>query len=207
MLLHTLCDHSFEVSVDGVPMKAPRPLRVFRGGATGRRIRDDARGCATPRVQSRRLASLAASTLTTTPATTGTTTSDATMNAPGVFDKDALIAATKADLHITMQEEVRQGIEKAVDRTPGRLTDSVAVEARATQNSQHIHEMRGQVVQMQQQVAGVKSTVEKLTGEVAHMRARPAAAQVAGSKTASCGRQACSAEDARAQVKPARCVR
>lgn len=68
--------------------------------------------------------------------------SDVTMMPVMDFDIDTLIAAMKADLHVAMQKEPRRSIERAVDRTVGRLTDNIAaVEARTAQNAQQIHEM------------------------------------------------------------------
>lgn len=82
--------------------------------------------------------------------------SGAAMALPGVVEKGAFVAARKADLRVAIQDMVCQGIEKAVDRTFGRLTDSMAVAgALMAQNRQQKHEMRSQVVQMHQEVAGV----------------------------------------------------
>lgn len=90
------------------------------------------------------------------------------------MSKEALMAEMKADLRLAMPEEIETGIERALDGTSNRLTDSIAkVEAKSVQTARQLDEVRCEVQSTNEQMAGVKAVIETLTAEVAKMRASP----------------------------------
>lgn len=95
-----------------------------------------------------------------------------------VMDKEAVVAAMKADLR-AMAEEIEIGIGCAVERTLGRLSDSVAiVEAKSVQIARQPGEVRSEIVQTNNEVAG-RAAVEPLTA-VAKLSSRIAPLPQAG---------------------------
>lgn len=81
----------------------------------------------------------------------------------------------KADLRLAVKEEIEHRIERAVERTFGRLTGSLLkVEVTSVQTAHQLGEVRNELVQTSADVAGLRTAMESSTAEVAKPSARPA---------------------------------
>lgn len=82
--------------------------------------------------------------------------------------REAIMAASKAGSMLAMKEEIEIGIGCAVERTFGRLCDSIAkVEAKSVLTERHLGEVRHDIAKTNSEVAGWRTSGESLTAEVA----------------------------------------
>lgn len=116
------------------------PTSLKRVGTTS----EEAPAVAKPRPAALALLALAGPAATPNTAA-GSSTTDAANTLAGLT-KEEFMAEMKEDMRKAMSEEIQSGIERAVDRTFHRLTDSIAkVEAKTIQTPRQLHEVRTEV--------------------------------------------------------------